>query len=119
MLDGRSDRVVEDTSKGAMVASYRPLLFSIAYRMTGSVMDAEDIVQETFLLGIQAKTPPGSVFRLRWINGQPGIMVEVAGEAVAAGALEVADERIVAIYIVVNPDKLRGLGVRQSWGETP
>jgi RNA polymerase sigma factor (sigma-70 family) len=28
---------------------YRPLLFSIAYRMTASVGDAEDIVQEAFL----------------------------------------------------------------------
>jgi len=30
-------------------ASYRPLLFSIAYRMVGSVSEAEDIVQEAFL----------------------------------------------------------------------
>lgn len=29
--------------------SYRPLLFSIAYRMLGSAMEAEDLVQETFL----------------------------------------------------------------------
>jgi RNA polymerase sigma-70 factor (ECF subfamily) len=28
---------------------HRPLLFSIAYRLTGSVMDAEDILQEAFL----------------------------------------------------------------------
>ena len=28
---------------------YRPLMFSIAYRITGSVSDAEDIVQEAFL----------------------------------------------------------------------
>src|SRR5262245_33538987 len=30
-------------------AAYRPLLFSIAYAMTGSVGDAEDIVQDAFL----------------------------------------------------------------------
>jgi len=35
-----------DTSQ---YAQYRPLMFSIAYRMTGSVSDAEDIVQEAFL----------------------------------------------------------------------
>lgn len=29
--------------------SYKPLLFSLAYRLLGSVMDAEDIVQEAFL----------------------------------------------------------------------
>jgi RNA polymerase sigma-70 factor (ECF subfamily) len=31
------------------VTTYRPLLFSIAYGMTGSVGDAEDIVQDAFL----------------------------------------------------------------------
>jgi RNA polymerase sigma factor (sigma-70 family) len=33
---------------------YRPLMFSIAYRMTGSVSDAEDIVQEAFLRATKA-----------------------------------------------------------------
>jgi RNA polymerase sigma-70 factor (TIGR02957 family) len=35
-------------------AEHRPLLFSIAYRMTGSVSDAEDIVQEAFARLAQA-----------------------------------------------------------------
>jgi RNA polymerase sigma factor (sigma-70 family) len=35
---------------------YRPLMFSIAYRMTGSVSDAEDIVQEAFLRATKDKT---------------------------------------------------------------
>jgi RNA polymerase sigma-70 factor (TIGR02957 family) len=39
---------------------YRPLMFSIAYRMTGSVNDAEDIVQEAFLrAGKDGKAPAG------------------------------------------------------------
>jgi RNA polymerase sigma-70 factor (ECF subfamily) len=33
---------------------YRPLMFSIAYRMTGSVSDAEDLVQEAFLRATKA-----------------------------------------------------------------
>jgi RNA polymerase sigma-70 factor (ECF subfamily) len=34
---------------GAPVTDLRPLLFSIAYRMVGSVSEAEDLVQEAFL----------------------------------------------------------------------
>ena len=34
---------------GPAEADYRPLLFSIAYGMTGSVADAEDIVQDAFV----------------------------------------------------------------------
>jgi RNA polymerase sigma-70 factor, ECF subfamily len=34
---------------GNLFDRHRPLLFSIAYRMLGSVMDAEDVVQEAFL----------------------------------------------------------------------
>jgi RNA polymerase sigma-70 factor, ECF subfamily len=42
----------DETSSGTLVETFehhRPLLFSIVYRMLGSVMDAEDVVQEAYL----------------------------------------------------------------------
>jgi RNA polymerase sigma-70 factor (ECF subfamily) len=48
------------TGDGRAAAGYRPLLFSIAYGMTGSVGDAEDIVQDAFL-GLTRARQAGTV----------------------------------------------------------
>jgi len=44
-----NDMIDSDDALLTAFAEYRPLLFSIAYRMLGSVMDAEDIVQDVYL----------------------------------------------------------------------
>src|SRR6476619_2322061 len=48
-MDGTMRKGNEETNKGEEFERYRVLLFSIAYRMTGSASEAEDLVQETWL----------------------------------------------------------------------
>ena len=50
-----------DSAQGAEFEELRPLLFSIAYRILGSVSEAEDAVQETWLRYAAAATEPTSV----------------------------------------------------------
>jgi RNA polymerase sigma-70 factor, ECF subfamily len=48
-MDGAMNGTIRQERRGDEFERYRPLLFSIAYRMTGSASEAEDLVQETWL----------------------------------------------------------------------
>jgi RNA polymerase sigma-70 factor (ECF subfamily) len=50
------------------------------------------------------------VVRYGLINGLPGFVTVEQGDVLQTTALQIEDGRIVAIYVMRNPDKLRHLG---------
>jgi RNA polymerase sigma-70 factor, ECF subfamily len=48
--------------------------------------------------------------RYGFINGLPGFVTIEQGDTVQTSAPEIEDGRIVAIYVMRNPDKLRHIG---------
>jgi RNA polymerase sigma-70 factor (ECF subfamily) len=62
-----------------------------------------------FLLGILRKIPPGFTIHPAQINGQPGFITYIGNQPQIVLILDIMEERIGGIYVVVNPDKLRGL----------
>jgi len=62
-----------------------------------------------FLLGIWPRFMAGVDVRPAAINGSAGVIVGKAGRVDYALAFELAGDRVRAIYIVCNPDKLRHL----------
>lgn len=62
-----------------------------------------------YLVNITRLAPPGTEFVPQLVNGQPGVMTLIDGVPYNAIAFDVADGAIRAVYVVVNPDKLRRL----------
>ena len=64
-----------------------------------------------FIAGLIAKASSSMTIRLAPVNGQLGILIEMAelGRTYGVVTLDVMDDRIQAIRIIVNPEKLRGV----------
>ncbi len=62
-----------------------------------------------FLLGIVQHAPTGVDYHLAAVNGQAALVGSLGGAVYGVLALDIAEERIVGIAIVVNPDKLARL----------
>ncbi|MEV5968008.1 hypothetical protein AB0L70_39950 [Kribbella sp. NPDC051952] len=56
---------------------------------------------------------PGTALSVEAVNGQAGVVLRRAGAVVAVVSLSVAGAKIAAVWIVLNPDKLRHWAVRE------
>jgi RNA polymerase sigma-70 factor (ECF subfamily) len=70
-----------------------------------------------FLISILQKTPPGFTFRIVPVNGQPGIVLYVDRKPTAVATLDFADDRVAAIRLVVNPEKLGNVPPLEERGD--
>jgi len=59
-----------------------------------------------YLVGGMAKVAGVLVAAPTWVNGQPGIRMELDGQLVGVVSLTVEDGRITQVYSIANPDKL-------------
>ncbi|MFC5652510.1 RNA polymerase sigma-70 factor [Paenibacillus solisilvae] len=59
-----------------------------------------------FLSGLLAKVPEGFSYREALVNGTPGLVTYVHGQPSTVFSFDVKEDRIAAIFIIVNPDKL-------------
>jgi RNA polymerase sigma-70 factor (ECF subfamily) len=72
------------------------------------VHGAERIVR--FALGLEHKWGSSMRHRVAWINAEPAIATYVDGALVYTTSLDTDGERILALYRVLNPEKLRHAG---------
>ena len=95
----------------------RPRLFGLAYRLLGSAVDAEDMVQDAYLRwqGAIGKFGAGARAVFAEVNGEPAIVGISGGTVVGVLVLEVSGGEIGAVRAVANPDKLR-FAARQAMG---
>ncbi|MGH3765007.1 MAG: RNA polymerase sigma-70 factor [Pseudonocardiaceae bacterium] len=64
-----------------------------------------------YLVGV-SRDVPGLRLAVTEVNGQPGILGIVGGQLLAAVVLDVPDGHVVAVHIIVNPDKLTFLAAQ-------
>ncbi len=62
-----------------------------------------------FVVGLAQRTPPDAAMELHEINHEPGMVVLRDGRPWMVMAVEIRDDRIAAVRMVLNPDKLRHL----------
>jgi len=73
------------------------------------ILGFEAVLKAHGLLAAHFRTNGSTLVRAGFVNGLPGFVTREADGELQTTALEVDDGRIVAIYVMRNPDKLRHL----------
>ena len=64
-----------------------------------------------FLVNLARRLPPEVLDVVPvWVNGSPGMLVSLHGAPYMVNVIEVAGDRVVRQYSIVNPDKLASIG---------
>lgn len=79
----------------------------------GQVLRGADRITNLFW-ALSKRLGDGVSYRLVMINGEPGLLRYVDGQLESAQALVTDGERITAMYVVRNPDKLAGIARRAA-----
>jgi len=80
------------------------------------VVRGNDRVVRLFL-GLERKYRGGMRHELAWVNDEPALLSFVGDRFIGTTSFDVADGRVVGVYRVMNPEKLKRLElVEKRWG---
>lgn len=79
-------------------------------RALPNVVEGAEKVARAMMHAMANIVPPDLEFERTSINGEPGVITYVNGAPFSAVTVNVCDDRVEAVYIVTNPDKLKHLG---------
>ncbi|WP_435878108.1 sigma factor [Streptosporangium canum] len=90
-------------------AEHRSLLHAVAYRVLGSVAEAEDVVQDAWLRW--SRVDVATVADAEGHNDGPGIIIHSGRAPVPAATFHLAKKTIEVMHVVSNPEKLTGVAL--------
>ena len=69
-----------------------------------------------YLVGGLTKVEGALIASATWVNGEPGIRMELDGQLVGVVSVTVESGRVTRVYSIANPDKLSRLDDRATLG---
>jgi hypothetical protein len=104
--------------RATIFQQHTPRLYGIAYRRLGSRADAEDaralgksevacrqMVHRAGARRVQGK----ATYQVAPINGEPGLIIRLDGRLHWVLSIDTDGVRILAVYNILNPQKLKGI----------